>query len=317
MNVQIATDYLAEVWPAKLRGARIGALLHPASVSSMLVHTSKILERENGKLFQLAAFFGPQHGFLGQTQANMIEWKSYEHPRLGIPVHSLYGEHREPTPAMLDGLDVLLVDLQDVGARYYIFTGRCRRACRRARPAKSDQRFDHSRPNFRSRVFFVYRTSSDSRPAWTHDRRAGAAISRGSFFEMRTLDLANEKLEARNVVRRNRIQNGYCPRFDAAGEQTMEMIRRFDFANAIAPFTRCLQCNAALIPVEKHEIINELEPLTKIYYQDFRRCTECGQIYWAGSHFEKLQERVERIRKRMTEEFATATELREDRQSKI
>jgi uncharacterized protein YbbC (DUF1343 family) len=121
MSVELSIDHLAEVWPAKLRGARLGALLHPASVSSMLVHTSKILERENGKLFQLAAFFGPQHGFLGQTQDNMIEWKSYEHPRLGIPVHSLYGEHREPTPAMLDGLDVLLVDLQDVGALYYTF----------------------------------------------------------------------------------------------------------------------------------------------------------------------------------------------------
>jgi uncharacterized protein YbbC (DUF1343 family) len=121
MRVELPIDHLAEVWPAKLRGARLGALLHPASVSANLIYTSKILERENGKLFQLAAFFGPQHGFLGQTQDNMIEWKSYEHPRLGIPVHSLYGEHREPIPAMLDGLDVLLVDLQDVGARYYTF----------------------------------------------------------------------------------------------------------------------------------------------------------------------------------------------------
>ena len=51
----------------------------------------------------------------------MIEWHSYQHPRLGIPVYSLYGEHREPTPEMLAGLDVLLVDLQDVGARYYTF----------------------------------------------------------------------------------------------------------------------------------------------------------------------------------------------------
>ena len=121
MSVELPIDRLAEVWPAKLRGARLGALLHPASVSANLISTSKILEGENGKLFQLAAFFGPQHGFLGQTQDNMIAWKSYEHPRLGIPVHSLYGEHREPTPAMLDGIDVLLVDLQDVGARYYSF----------------------------------------------------------------------------------------------------------------------------------------------------------------------------------------------------
>ena len=121
MSVQIAADYLAEVWPAKLRGARIGALLHSASVSSMLVRTSKILERENGKLFRLAAFFGPQHGFLGQTQDNMVEWKSYEHPRIKMPVHSLYGEQREPTPAMLESLDVFLIDMQDVGARYCTF----------------------------------------------------------------------------------------------------------------------------------------------------------------------------------------------------
>jgi uncharacterized protein YbbC (DUF1343 family) len=99
----------------------MGALLHPASVSSHLEHASRILERHNGDLFRLAAFFGPQHGFLGQTQDNMVEWKGYEHPRLHIPVYSLYGEHREPTPQMLEGLDVLLIDLQDVGSRYYTF----------------------------------------------------------------------------------------------------------------------------------------------------------------------------------------------------
>src|SRR6266404_1318385 len=105
MPVLLPIDHLAELWPEKLRGARIGALLHPASVSPKLEHSSRILERHNGELFRLAAFFGPQHGFLGQTQDNMIEWQSYEHQRLGIPVYSLYGEDREPTPAMLDGLD--------------------------------------------------------------------------------------------------------------------------------------------------------------------------------------------------------------------
>jgi uncharacterized protein YbbC (DUF1343 family) len=51
----------------------------------------------------------------------MIEWRGYRHPRLGIPVHSLYGEHREPTHEMLEGLEVLFIDLVDVGARYYTF----------------------------------------------------------------------------------------------------------------------------------------------------------------------------------------------------
>jgi uncharacterized protein YbbC (DUF1343 family) len=51
----------------------------------------------------------------------MIEWRGYRHPRLGIPVHSLYGEHREPTDEMLEDLEVLFIDLVDIGARYYTF----------------------------------------------------------------------------------------------------------------------------------------------------------------------------------------------------
>src|SRR4051812_49224683 len=105
MAVTLPIDRLGELLPNELRGARIGALLHPASVSATLEHSSRILERENGKLFRLGAFFGPQHGFLGQTQDNMVEWQSYSHPRLGLPVYSLYGEHREPTPEMLRDLD--------------------------------------------------------------------------------------------------------------------------------------------------------------------------------------------------------------------
>ena len=134
MRVRLPVDHLSELWPPQFRGARIGALLHPASVSSTLEHTSRILEKHNKDLFRLAALFGPQHGFLGQTQDNMVEWKSYEHPRLGIPVYSLYGQHREPTVEMLQGLDVFLIDLQDIGARYYTFIWTmylCMRACER------------------------------------------------------------------------------------------------------------------------------------------------------------------------------------------
>src|SRR5438105_7357810 len=132
MAVQLPLEHLPELWPEKLHGVRMGALLHPASISSNLQHASHILERFNGDLFKITALFGPQHGFLGQTQDNMVEWKSYEHPRLGVPVYSLYGEHREPTKEMLQDVDVLLVDLQDVGARYYTFIWTlylCMRAC--------------------------------------------------------------------------------------------------------------------------------------------------------------------------------------------
>jgi uncharacterized protein with PIN domain len=92
------------------------------------------------------------------------------------------------------------------------------------------------------------------------------------------------------------VQHGYCPRSQNAGEQSIEVIRRFDLLRASAPFTRCLRCNAPLQKVTKADVIEKLEPLTKIYYEQFRRCTGCGQIYWAGSHFSKLQKRLEEIR---------------------
>ncbi|HZR04608.1 MAG TPA: Mut7-C RNAse domain-containing protein [Candidatus Udaeobacter sp.] len=100
------------------------------------------------------------------------------------------------------------------------------------------------------------------------------------------------------------VRTGYCPRSQNAVEQTIEVICRFDLAASISPFTRCLRCNAPLRKVSKAEVIEKLEPLTKIYYEEFRRCTGCGQIYWAGSHFSKLQKRLEQIRARCTTAYS-------------
>ena len=95
------------------------------------------------------------------------------------------------------------------------------------------------------------------------------------------------------------VQNGYWPRSQNADEQTIEVVRRFDLSELIAPFTRCLRCNAPLEAAAKADIIDKLEPLTKIYYHQFRRCPDCKQIYWSGSHFPKLQKRIEEIRSRV------------------
>jgi uncharacterized protein with PIN domain len=92
------------------------------------------------------------------------------------------------------------------------------------------------------------------------------------------------------------VKSGYCPRSQNADEQAVEVIRRFDLLRSLAPFSRCLRCNAPLRKVSKAEVLERLEPLTKIYYEQFRCCTGCGQIYWAGSHFSKLQKRLEKIR---------------------
>jgi len=94
------------------------------------------------------------------------------------------------------------------------------------------------------------------------------------------------------------VQHGYCPRSQNADEQTIEVIRRFDLLELITPFTRCLRCNAPLEAAAKADVIDRLEPLTKIYYDQFRRCPDCKRIYWSGSHFPKLQKRIEEIRSR-------------------
>jgi uncharacterized protein len=103
----------------------------------------------------------------------------------------------------------------------------------------------------------------------------------------------------RRLLMHTIVQHGYCPRSQNADEQTIEVVRRFNLSELIAPFTRCLRCNAPLEAAAKADIIDKLEPLTKIYYEQFRRCPGCEQIYWSGSHFAKLQKRIEEIRSRV------------------
>ncbi len=103
----------------------------------------------------------------------------------------------------------------------------------------------------------------------------------------------------RRLLMHGIVRHGYWPRSQNPDEQTVEVVRRFDLSELIAPFTRCLRCNARLEEAAKADVIDKLEPLTKIYYDQFRRCPDCEQIYWPGSHFLKLQKRIEEIRSRI------------------
>ena len=115
-----------------LDGARVGLVSNPASVDRAFRHVVDAVAALPG--VTLAALFGPQHGFHADVQDNMVETAHARHPRLGVPIYSLYSGTREPTAAMLDGLDLLVIDLQDVGTRVYtyIYTmANCLRAARR------------------------------------------------------------------------------------------------------------------------------------------------------------------------------------------
>lgn len=102
-----------------LKGRRLGLLCNQASTDDNFVHTRDLVS--NIYPGQLACLFSPQHGFFSEKQDNMIESDHSTDQQADIPVFSLYGEMRRPDPAMFDLIDILIIDLVDVGTRVYTF----------------------------------------------------------------------------------------------------------------------------------------------------------------------------------------------------
>lgn len=130
MSVKTGLDLFEKKWPARFRGARVGLLVHPASVNKRFEHAVDLFLRS--KRCRLTALFGPQHGIRGETQDNMVEWKGFRDSKTGLPVFSLYGPTRKPKPDMLKNVDIMAIDLQDIGSRYYTFIWTmelCMQAC--------------------------------------------------------------------------------------------------------------------------------------------------------------------------------------------
>ena len=116
----------------RLNGLRVGVLANPASVDRRFRHIVDLVAACPD--FKLAAIFGPQHGFRSDLQDNMIETPHSNDPKRAVPIFSLYSETRAPTPDMLGLIDVLVIDIQDVGARIYTFIytmANCLAACAR------------------------------------------------------------------------------------------------------------------------------------------------------------------------------------------
>ena len=129
-SIRIGLDLFEKNWPKKLRDSRVGLLVHPASVNKKLNHAVNLFIKS--KKFKLKALFGPQHGIRGETQDNMIEWEGFLDTHTGLPVFSLYGYTRKPESAMLKDVDVMVIDIQDTGSRYYTFIWTmelCMQAC--------------------------------------------------------------------------------------------------------------------------------------------------------------------------------------------
>lgn len=128
--MQTSLDIFQKNRPRALRDSRVGLIVHPASVNRKLEHAVDCFL--NSRKIELKALFGPQHGIRGETQDNMVEWQGFRDKQTGLPVYSLYSNSRKPEPSMLKDIDVMVIDMQDIGSRYYTFIWTmelCMQAC--------------------------------------------------------------------------------------------------------------------------------------------------------------------------------------------
>lgn len=102
----------------------------------------------------------------------------------------------------------------------------------------------------------------------------------------------------RRLLMRSVVTQGYWVRSLLPRQQVLEVLQRFGLAAAITPFGRCVHCNSQLEAVSKQAVLDQLEPLTRLYFDEFQRCPGCGQVYWKGSHYQHIQEFIRDILQR-------------------
>src|SRR4051812_25642529 len=103
------------------------------------------------------------------------------------------------------------------------------------------------------------------------------------------------------LLKRKEVRRGYFVRATEPRAQLLEVVKRFCLLDVIAPFTRCLRCNTELEHVDKAAITHTLPNRTADLNSDFMRCPTCGRVYWKGSHYDRMRELIESIKKDTSE----------------
>ncbi|MFN8440020.1 MAG: Mut7-C RNAse domain-containing protein [Caldilineaceae bacterium] len=106
----------------------------------------------------------------------------------------------------------------------------------------------------------------------------------------------------RGLLKYKIVVYGHCVRSSEPRQQLIDILRRYHLQDQIQLWQRCVHCNGLLETVTKAEIFDQLEPKTQLYYDDFQRCTVCAQIYWRGSHFERMEAFVEEVMRELGEQ---------------
>lgn len=99
----------------------------------------------------------------------------------------------------------------------------------------------------------------------------------------------------RGLLKRSMVTHGHYVRATNPRQQLVEVVLHFDLFRLIEPFSRCIKCNASLEVVDKAAISDQLMPMTRQHYEEFRRCIECGQVYWKGSHHQRMEQLIDYV----------------------
>lgn len=126
------------------------------------------------------------------------------------------------------------------------------------------------------------------------------SLYRNDFQDEELAQLASQQerillTRDRRLLMRNQVRRGYWLRSKTPQVQLEEVVRRYELAGRAAPYRRCMRCNGLLHPVEKEQVLHQLKPLTRRYFDDFRICADCQQVYWKGSHYERMQALIEQV----------------------
>ncbi len=97
----------------------------------------------------------------------------------------------------------------------------------------------------------------------------------------------------KGLLMRSLVTHGYYVRNTQPQQQVIEVLRRFDLFKIVSPFQRCLRCNGLLASVDKQLIIDQLPETVQLQTHEFHQCQDCAQIYWKGSHYERLQQFID------------------------
>jgi len=197
-------------------------------------------------------------------------------------------------------VDLILVDGEYAGFGHAVFEGEVIEVY----PIERTQKFE-IRPGFQK--------TWDVEPRFVLDNHLGKlaiylrmlgmdALYRNDFQDEVLADLAfqGERVlltRDRQLLMRKIVRDGYCLRNLDPRLQLFEVMKRFNLCAFIIPFQRCIKCNCKLIVVSKESILDRLQPLTRQYYNDFRICLKCDQIYWKGSHYERMKGFIEEAKK--------------------